>query len=152
MHFLVSLSRDLRARLELAVDHILEACSRVECLTDTDCTTTASNTSLAASEESSSSHSQPEFLMNSPLVTTIVRRELAVAIRDLMQHGMISVQHTIFNIPIVSVSNGISIHRLEDDHPLFHSWDACQPSRGKIEQAHLLLLPNPLRFTRGTSS
>ena len=88
---LVSLSRDLRARLELAVDHILEACSRVECLTDTDCTTTASNTSLAASEESSSSHSQPEFLMNSPLVTTIVRRELAVAIRDLMQHGMVSV-------------------------------------------------------------
>merc|ERR1719210_2845509 len=81
---------DLRARLELAVDHILEACSRVECLTDTDCTTTASNTSLAASEESSSSHSQPEFLMNSPLVTTIVRRELAVAVRDLMQHGMIS--------------------------------------------------------------
>ena len=29
---------DLRAKLEVAVDHILEACSRVECLTDTDCT------------------------------------------------------------------------------------------------------------------
>ena len=29
---------DLRAKLEVAVDHILEACSRVECLTDTECT------------------------------------------------------------------------------------------------------------------
>ena len=29
---------DLRAKLEVAVDHILDACSRVECLTDTDCT------------------------------------------------------------------------------------------------------------------
>ena len=78
--------RDLRARLEMAVDHILEACSRIECITDTDCTTTS--TSSTASEDGSD---QPEFLMNSPLVTTIVRRELAIAIRDLMQHGMISV-------------------------------------------------------------
>ena len=30
---------DLRAKLEVAVDHILEACSRVECPTDTDCST-----------------------------------------------------------------------------------------------------------------
>ena len=29
---------DLRAKLEVAVDHILDACSRIECLTDTDCT------------------------------------------------------------------------------------------------------------------
>ena len=70
----------------MAVDHILEACSRIECITDTDCTTTS--TSSTASEDGSD---QPEFLMNSPLVTTIVRRELAIAIRDLMQHGMISV-------------------------------------------------------------
>merc|ERR1719210_781757 len=76
---------DLRARLEMAVDHILEACSRIECITDTDCTTTS--TSSTASEDGSD---QPEFLMNSPLVTTIIRRELAIAIRDLMQHGMIS--------------------------------------------------------------
>ena len=97
--------RDLRARLELAVDHILEACSRIECLTDTDCTTTsnssvaseASDTSFgaalpgSASEVSADTFSQPEFLMKSPLVITIVRRELAVAIRDLIQHGMVTV-------------------------------------------------------------
>lgn len=81
--------RDLRARLELAVDHILEACSRVECLTDTDCTTTSNCSSLP--EYCDNGQNQPEFLMNSPLVTTIVRRELAVAIRDLIQHGMVTV-------------------------------------------------------------
>ena len=91
--------RDLRARLEMAVDHILEACSRIECLTDTDCTTTSNSSSIAsdemaaaASSSAEASHfTQPEFLMTSPLVTTIVRRELAVAIRDLMQHGMLTV-------------------------------------------------------------
>ena len=74
--------------MELAVDHILEACSRIECITDTDCTTT-SNSSTAS--EDGELPDQPDFLMNSPLVCTIVRRELAVAIRDLMQHGMLSV-------------------------------------------------------------
>lgn len=83
--------RDLRARLELAVDHILEACSRIECLTDTDCTTTSNGSASDESSQLSEAHSQPEFLMTSPLVTTIVRRELAVAIRDLMQHGMLTV-------------------------------------------------------------
>ena len=85
--------RDLRARLELALDHILEACSRVECLTDTDCTTMSQSTN--AGSEDSSTASQPEFLMTSPLVTAIVRRELAVAIRDLMQHGMVTVNEKV---------------------------------------------------------
>jgi len=119
---------DLRARLELAVDHILEACSRVECLTDTDCTTTASNTSLAASEESSSSHSQPEFLMNSPLVTTIVRRELAVAIRDLMQHGMVSAGGRSSIIPFMGcMSSKAGQNRASasatTSGTLIHAWD-----------------------------
>uniref|UniRef100_A0A0K2T746 RUN domaincontaining protein 1like [Aplysia californica] n=1 Tax=Lepeophtheirus salmonis TaxID=72036 RepID=A0A0K2T746_LEPSM len=67
---------DLRARLEISVDHVLETCSQVECITDTDCT------SIVSSEN-------PETLIDSPRVTQIVRRELSVAIRDLMQHGMI---------------------------------------------------------------
>ena len=45
----------------------------------------------SSSAEAASNYTQPEFLMTSPLVTTIVRRELAVAIRDLMQHGMLTV-------------------------------------------------------------
>ena len=74
-------SRDLRAQLELAVDHVIEACSEVECLTDTDCTSVMSE-----------SDSQPECYISSPKVASIVRKELAVAIRDLMQHGMVSVR------------------------------------------------------------
>ncbi len=57
-----------------------EACSEVECLTDTDCTSVMSE-----------SDSQPEYLMSSPRVASIVRKELAIAIRDLMQHGLITV-------------------------------------------------------------
>ena len=99
LSFFLQILRDLRARLEMAVDHILEACSRIECLTDTDCTTTSNSSSIASDEMAAAASStaeashftQPEFLMTSPLVTTIVRRELAVAIRDLMQHGMLTV-------------------------------------------------------------
>ena len=56
----------------------------------------AASSSAAASEAVPNQYTQPEFLMTSPLVTTIVRRELAVAIRDLMQHGMIPVIMTFF--------------------------------------------------------
>ena len=66
--------RDLRARLELAVDHMLDACSQVECVS----TTTGASTD-----------DEPEFLMKSPRVTTIARKQLATAVRDLMQHGLI---------------------------------------------------------------
>jgi hypothetical protein len=38
MAFLLNL-RDLLASLEMAVDHVIEACSQVECLTETDCMT-----------------------------------------------------------------------------------------------------------------
>ena len=34
---------------------------------------------------------RPEYLMSSPRVTAVARRELAVAIRDLMQHGLVQV-------------------------------------------------------------
>ncbi len=80
--------RDLRARLEMAVDHVIESCSEVECLTDTDCTSVMSE-----------SDSQPEFLMSSPKVASIVRKELAIAIRDLMQHGLVtvSVNHLLYS-------------------------------------------------------
>jgi len=50
-------------------------------MTDTDCTSVMSE-----------SDSQPEFFMSSPKVASIVRKELAVAIRDLMQHGLIAVR------------------------------------------------------------
>jgi len=132
---------DLRARLEMAVDHILEACSRIECLTDTDCTTTNSNSSSIASDEMAASSSAaaseavpnqyttPEFLMTSPLVTTIVRRELAVAIRDLMQHGMIPVGGRGSFIPFMGCMSARSGHQNKAKNSpasasnTCHAWD-----------------------------
>ena len=67
------------------MDHVTEACSEVECMTDTDCTSVMSE-----------SDSQPEFFMSSPKVASIVRKELAIAIRDLMQHGLIAVRFYFF--------------------------------------------------------
>ena len=63
---------DLRARLEVAVDHMLDACSQVE----------------SKSTCSDADESQPEYLMRSTLLNIIVRRELTSSIRDLMQHGL----------------------------------------------------------------
>lgn len=76
--------RDLRARLELSVDHMLDACSRAEYLTTTD--------DGATEEEDDDGHAAPEFLMNSPQVTAIARKEVAPALRDLIQHGLIQVR------------------------------------------------------------
>jgi len=74
--------RDLRARLELAVDHMLEACSKAECVTSA---TTEEETDK---EEEANDGVELEYLMCSPAVTHVARRELAPALRDLMQHGL----------------------------------------------------------------
>merc|ERR1712020_736129 len=71
-----------------AVDHILDACSKVECTTDTDSCTSRTG-SIAATQESES-ESQQENIISSTEVASLVRKELAVAIRDLMHHGLIS--------------------------------------------------------------
>ena len=63
----------------------------------------AASSSAAASEAVPNQYTQPEFLMTSPLVTTIVRRELAVAIRDLMQHGMIPV--ITYNLLVLDITH-----------------------------------------------
>jgi len=60
------------------VDNVLEACSRVENANDTD----------LASSSSSSSH-QVEVAISAPEVSSVVRKELAVSLRDLMHHGLV---------------------------------------------------------------
>lgn len=92
--------RDLRARLELAVDHIFDACSHVECATDTDCSTTTSIDGL--------SEGMPEYLMSSPAITAVVRKELAPAIRDLMQHGLNQVRILLELYPTSGLTQSIT--------------------------------------------
>ena len=54
---------------------MLDACSQVECVSTT--------TGVSSTDD------EPEFLMKSPRVTAIARKQLSTAIRDLMQHGLI---------------------------------------------------------------
>lgn len=82
----------MRARLELSVDHMLDACSQADSIPSTDEMSSASGESsaaIAAAANNNSAVIEPEFLMSSPAVTSVARRELAPAIRDLMQHGLI---------------------------------------------------------------
>ena len=72
------------------MDHMLDACSQVECVS----TTTGASTD-----------DEPEFLMKSPRVTTIARKQLATAVRDLMQHGLI--QASAFGRPCASSKSSL---------------------------------------------
>ena len=65
---------DLRANLELAVDHMLDACSVVETID---------------AENEGNNESQLEYVSAASEVTAVARKEIAMAIRDLMQHGLV---------------------------------------------------------------
>ena len=71
------LNRDLRARLELCLNRLVEVCSNVDC--------------RLVEEKAGTEDEIPtdtEFLVRSPQVTAMVRKELAVCIRDLIHHGL----------------------------------------------------------------
>jgi hypothetical protein len=68
--------RDLRANLELAVDYVVELAASPESTLDSDYT--------------SDSEDAPVVLCNVKL-TSAVRKQLALSIRDLMQHGLMPV-------------------------------------------------------------
>ena len=99
---------DLRAKLEIAVDNILKACSRVECITDTDFTSTQSETD-----------SQPD--MSSPEVASLVRKELAAAIRDLMHHGVVPGGSS--KAAMVPFIGGCMSGRSTKTKTMIHAWD-----------------------------
>jgi hypothetical protein len=68
--------RDLRANLELAVEYVIELASNPENTLDNDYT--------------SDSEDAPAVQCNVKL-TSAVRKQLALSIRDLMQHGLMPV-------------------------------------------------------------
>ncbi len=63
---------------------MLEACSQTECISDPE-------DGDGDADKDAHHEERPEYLMSSKRVTAVARRELAVAIRDLMQHGMMQV-------------------------------------------------------------
>ena len=67
---------DLRARLEMAVDRALDVCSQADTRAPEE-----GRPPLAEDQDI-------EYLARSPRVTAVVRKELAVAVRDLIHHGL----------------------------------------------------------------
>ncbi|KAG8230205.1 hypothetical protein J437_LFUL009266, partial [Ladona fulva] len=77
---------DLRARLELAVEYIIQLCSNQDIPVDSDYT--------------SDSEDAPVVLCNEKL-TSAVRKNLAMSIRDLMQHGLMPVGQSASLVPFI---------------------------------------------------
>jgi len=79
--------RDLRARLEVAVAHVSELMAEAS----------ESPGTCDGEDYASDSEDAPTVLCNAK-VTTAVRKKLAIAIRDLMEHGLTSVS-IFFRVP-----------------------------------------------------
>ncbi|PSN47882.1 RUN domain-containing protein 1 [Blattella germanica] len=77
---------DLRANLEMAVDYVVELASNPESPLDSDYT--------------SDSEDAPVVLCNVKL-TSAVRKQLALSIRDLMQHGLMPVGQSVSVVPFI---------------------------------------------------
>ena len=97
---------DLRARLELAVERLLDICCRTDSRTEGDTTDTDS--------------ADTEFLVRSPEVTAIVRKELAVAIRDLIHHGLYQGGAAGSMVPF---SSCMSARANKQHQTIVHAWD-----------------------------
>ena len=60
----------------------------MEKLLDACCNTDTAKTSYDTDDTTDDNNDDTEFLVRSPYVTNIVRKDLAVAIRDLVHHGL----------------------------------------------------------------
>jgi len=101
---------DLRARLEYSLDRLLDVC----------CTTDARTLEDPLVEGKDEIPTDTEFLMRSPEVTAIVRKELAVAIRDLMHHGL--GQQSVAS-SLVPFSGCMSARGSKTQTGILHAWD-----------------------------
>lgn len=95
---------DLRAKLEIAVDSVMSLACSQEQPVDSDYT--------------SDSEEAPIVQCNEKL-TTAVRKELATAVRDMLQHGLILVGQSKSVVPLV----GCFSTRSAAATPLMHPWD-----------------------------
>ncbi|XP_014675154.1 PREDICTED: RUN domain-containing protein 1-like isoform X1 [Priapulus caudatus] len=93
---------DMRARLELAVDYVIQLTSAQEQHADSDYT---------------SDDDAPAYVCNEALVSA-VRKDLAGAIRDLMQHGLMEIGQSRSLVPFVSCA-----HRPTAELKAMHAWE-----------------------------
>eukprot|EP00092_Neocalanus_flemingeri_P067438 GFUD01082319.1.p1 GENE.GFUD01082319.1~~GFUD01082319.1.p1 ORF type:complete len:634 (-),score=187.67 GFUD01082319.1:90-1991(-) len=101
---------DLRAKLEFALEKLLDVC----------CTTDARTLDDPLAGGKDEIPTDTEFLVRSPEVTAIVRKELAVAIRDLMHHGL--GQQSVAS-SIMPFSGCMSARAGKTQTGILHAWD-----------------------------
>jgi len=101
---------DLRAKLEFTLEKLLDVC----------CTTDARTLDDPLAEGKDEIPTDTEFLVRSPEVTAIVRKELAVAIRDLMHHGL--GQQSVAS-SLVPFSGCMSARGSKTQTGILHAWD-----------------------------
>ncbi|KAG0411725.1 hypothetical protein HPB47_011148 [Ixodes persulcatus] len=95
---------DLRARLEVAIKQVMELASKQEPV-------------CVDSDYTSDSEDTPVVLCNEKL-TTAVRKDLASALRDLIQHGLMQVGQSSSLVPLGCLSL-----RSTNAPSLLHAWD-----------------------------
>lgn len=95
---------DLRARLEVAVNQVLELVGKQE-------------SQCVDSDYTSDSEDSPAVLCNEKL-TSAVRKDLATALRDLMQHGLMEIGQSSSLVPL-----GCFALRSASAPSLLHAWD-----------------------------
>jgi len=101
---------DLRAKLVYALEKLLDVC----------CTTDARTLDDPLAEGKDDIPTDTEFLVRSPQVTAIVRKELAVAIRDLMHHGLGQQSAASSLVPF---SGCMSARGSKSQMGILHAWD-----------------------------
>ncbi|CAM1306729.1 RUNDC1 (predicted) [Pycnogonum litorale] len=93
---------DLRAQLEVAIQHVIDIASQEQ---------------PVDSDYTSDSEDSPVVTCNEKL-TTSVRKELAMAIRDLIQHGLMPVGQSKSLVPL-----GCFPVRSDSSRTMMHAWD-----------------------------
>lgn len=101
--------RDLRTRLDFAVEHVIETIAETERHPDDD---DIANENDYASDSDSMSHCNAR-------VTSAVRKHLATSIRDLIQHGLMSDARSNSVVPFV----GCFPQRNSSASNLMHAWE-----------------------------
>ncbi|KOX73287.1 RUN domain-containing protein 1 [Melipona quadrifasciata] len=101
--------RDLRTRLDIAVEHVIETIAETERHPEDD---DIANENDYASDSDSMSHCNAR-------VTTAVRKHLTTSIRDLIQHGLMSDARSSSVVPFV----GCFPQRNSSTYNLMHAWE-----------------------------
>lgn len=96
---------DIRAKLEISITHVIDLHRRQE------------EMAVEESDYTSDSEDSPTVLCNQEL-TTVVRKELAMALKDLLQHGLMEVGQSTSLVPF-----GCFPSRSRQPTKMMHAWD-----------------------------